>query len=302
MIKKIWKLCSLNRLGGVAILFILLAPLYTILFTQTIKPHASQEFSKTSVMITRYDGRSGGSGVILSSKRNESKVLTNSHVCEVVKNGGLVRSDDKKGMVKYYQRSNIHDLCLITVSTNFKINTVLAPEEPEIYEDATVSGHPRLLPNILTKGHFSGHEMITIMIGIRVCTPEEQENPNSSMYCLLLGGFPVIKNYEAQVISATIQPGSSGSAVFNDKGEIAGLVFAGSGDFGYGMIVPYSYVANFIEIELPHLLETTPTQDIDLIQSKASKTDWRKVCMENKDNEKIMEVCDLVSKSLLLGQ
>jgi len=300
--KKIWDLFALNRLGGFVVLCLIGIVIYSIFVTPTIKPRSSQDFSKTSVMITRYDGRSGGSGVILSSKRNESKVLTNAHVCEVVKAGGLVRSDDKKGMVKYYQRSNIHDLCLITVSTNFKINTVIAPEEPEIYEDATVSGHPRLLPNILTRGHFSGHEMITIMIGIRVCTPEEQENENSSMYCALLGGFPIIKNYEAQVISATIQPGSSGSAVFNNSGEISGLVFAGSGDFGYGMIVPYSYVANFMDIELPHLLETTPTQDIDLIQSKASKTDWRKVCTENKDNEKIMEVCDLVSKSLLLGQ
>ena len=274
---------------------------YHYLFGVTVTPKTAQEFSKTSVMITRYDGRSGGSGVIISSHRNESKILTNAHVCHVVANGGLVRSDDKKAMVKYFQVSNVHDLCLITVSTNFKINTVLAKEEPEIYEDAIVSGHPRLLPNILTYGHFSGKEMITIMVGIRPCVPQEINDPNTSFFCSLMGGMPIIKNYEAQVISNTIQPGSSGSAVFNKEGELSGLVFAGSGDFGYGMIVPYEYVANFFDVELPHLLETIPNQNGEA-DVNASKTDWKRVCTEYKTNSKIQEVCDLVSKSLLLGQ
>lgn len=271
------------------------------IFGVTVKPRTAGDFSKTSVMITRYDGRSGGSGVIISSKRNESKVLTNGHVCNVVQNGGIVRSDDKKGMVKYYQVSNIHDLCLITVSTNFRINTVLAPEEPEVYEDAIVSGHPRLLPNILTYGHFSGKEMISIMIGIRPCTPVEEEDPEVEYICELIGGYPIIKTYEAQVVSATIMPGSSGSAVFNKEGELSGLVFAGSGDFGYGMIVPYEYIANFFDVELPHLLERMP-RHVDGMEEIATKTDWKKVCSENASNPKIVALCDLVNKSLLLGR
>lgn len=271
---------------------------YHYIFGTTVQPKTTAELSKTSVMITRYDGRSGGTGVIISSRRNESKVLTNAHVCEVVKNGGIVRSDDKKAMVKYYQVSNVHDLCLITVSTNFKINTLLAKEEPDEYEDAIVSGHPHLLENIVTRGHFSGKQMITIMTGVRPCSEEETQGEDA-IFCILLGGFPIIKTYEAQVVSNTIQPGSSGSAVFNSAGELSGLVFAGSGDFGYGMIVPYEYVANFFDVELIGLAQVVPNQNGN--QSVAIKTDWKKVCTQNMDKRKIVKVCELVSKSLLLG-
>lgn len=299
MIANLLRKINLKNLLIGMVAFVVITTVYHFIFGETVKPKTALDYSKTSVMITRYDGRSGGSGVIISSKRNESKVLTNGHVCGVIKNGGIVRSDDKKGMVKYYQVSNTHDLCLITVSTNFKINTVLAKEEPEMYEDAIVSGHPHLLPNLVTYGHFSGKELITIMVGLRKCVPEELEAPDTGFLCSVLGGMPVIRNYEAQVVSATIMPGSSGSAVFNKEGELSGLVFAGSGEFGYGMIVPYEYIANFFDVELPHLLETIPNQygETDEV---ATKTDWKRVCSENAKNTKVQQVCDLVNKSLLL--
>ena len=288
---------------GTALMFSCLVALtvYQYFFGITIKPQKTAEFSKTSVMITRYDGRSGGSGVIISSGRHQSKVLTNAHVCNVVKKGGIVRTDDQRGMVEYYQVSQVHDLCLITINTNFKVNTVLASQEPVIYDESIVSGHPILYPNLVTKGHFSGKELITIMTGLRKCTEEEQKDPNISFLCMLLGGMPVVRTYEAQVISNTIQPGSSGSAVFNSQGEISGLVFAGSGNFGYGLIVPYPYLANFFDTELETLDKVKPTDDGLGSEVDMNKTDWKKVCYENLTNPKIAEVCNLVNKSLLMG-
>ena len=90
--------------AGIIAVIITSGTFLTYLFTvKTIKPKTNQEYSLTSVMITRYDGRSGGSGVILSSSKNSSKILTNAHVCEVVANGGIVRSDYEKGIVKNYK-------------------------------------------------------------------------------------------------------------------------------------------------------------------------------------------------------
>lgn len=272
---------------------------FIALKTVTVKPKNGQEYSFVSVMITRYDGRSGGSGVIISSSKNSSKILTNAHVCEVIKHGGIVRSDYTKGIVKNYKVSNIHDLCLITTNNNFKVNTLLAEDSPEIYEDAAVVGHPHLLPAIVTRGHFSQKELITILVGTRPCTDADRLNPNLDMFCGFFGLIPIVKTYEAQVVSSTIMPGSSGSPVFNSKGEIAGLVFAGSGNFGYAMVVPFEYISNFFEYELDNLPSLVPTDLITADSAESESSDWTSVCVKGVPAN-IKLICDLASRSLLL--
>ena len=271
----------------------------TGLYVPTVKPTKTVEFAKTAIMITRMDGRSGGSGVILRSNRSETKILTNKHVCQVVKNGGIVRTTEKTAMVKYYQESQIHDLCLITVNANFKVNTVVAQNAPDLYDDAIVSGFPRLLPNIVNYGHFSSYEIISVMVGMRDCTDEEWKDESTGFACFLFGGMPVIQQYEAQVVSNTIQPGSSGSAVFNKNGEISGLVFAGSGDFGYGHIVPLEYISTFLELELPDAKKLVPSAG----NKKAEVMDagLREKCtgMALFDG-KVREICTLINRNLEL--
>ena len=294
MKKKIdWlKVICLFGMGIVIISFI------KICISKTIHPTTNSEYSSTSVMITRFDGRSGGTGVVMSSTRSESKILTNAHVCSLLNGGGIVRSDRYKGIVKYFQVSDVHDLCLITTSSNFHVNTVLADVAPEPYDDAIVSGHPHLLPNIITRGHFSQKEIVQVITGFRLCTIEDVTGGENAEYCQSLGFVPLIKSYEAQVVSATIMPGSSGSAVFNSNGEIAGLVFAGSGEFGYGMIVPYEYVSTFFDIELPSLKPIFPNKDKQK-SGDGTKINWKNVCARPA-KYKIKKVCDLVSRSLLL--
>ena len=268
---------------------------YKKLFQTTVKPTNNQEYASTSVMITRYDGRTGGTGVIISSKRNQSQVLTNAHVCSLLKNGGIIRSDSNKGVVKSYQVSQVHDLCLITTNTNFHINTVISDNQPEVYDDAIVSGHPHLLPNIVTHGHFSQKEIVNILTGFRRCRITDLFGDNAE-YCQHLGVIPIIKSLEAQIVSATIMPGSSGSAVFNAKGELSGLVFAGSGAFGYGMIVPQEYLVSFFETELPMLEPIYPSNS----NSKPkNEVNWKSACSKPA-TRKIQKACELVSRSLLL--
>lgn len=282
-------------IAGVLLVFGLAVSVW---ISKTVRPTTNSEYSATSVMITRFDGRSGGTGVVTSSSRSESKILTNAHVCSLLNAGGIVRSDRYKGVVKYFQVSDVHDLCLITVSSNFHVNTVLADTAPEPYDDAIVSGHPHLLPNIITRGHFSQKEIVQVITGFRPCTIEDVTGGENAEYCQTLGFVPLIKSYEAQVVSATIMPGSSGSAVYNSNGEIAGLVFAGSGEFGYGMIVPYEYVSTFFDIELPSIKAIFPNKDKKK-SSDGTKINWRNVC-SHPSKVKIKKVCDLVSRSLLL--
>jgi S1-C subfamily serine protease len=283
---------------AIGLLSIVLAITIKFMMSGTVKPTKNSEYASTSVMITRYDGRSGGTGVIISSKRNESKILTNAHVCSVLKTGGIVRSDRVKGIVKAYQVSEIHDLCLVTTNTNFFVNTVVAGTQPEPYDDAVVSGHPHLLPNIVTKGHFSQKEAVKVLVGFRPCKIEDITSGGNAEYCQFLGIIPIIKTYEAQIVSATIMPGSSGSAVFNGNGEISGLVFAGSGEFGYGMIVPHEYIVSFFDGELKNIPLIYPSGLTEPAEQE-STVDWKSICSKPAST-KIKNVCDLISKNLLL--
>lgn len=212
------------------------------------KPTTNFELARVSVSIESKQIKSGGSGVILSSARNESVILTNKHVCEIVKSGGRVVYEGSSYEVQEVKPYPKHDLCFVKVFHSFGVNIKLAEYAPEKYTQATIVGHPRLMPTIMTHGHFSGKDIIKIMVGLRPCTPDDMEQ--YGLFCLFMGGVPVFKDFETQAVSATIQPGSSGSPVFNARGELSGLAFASSSqELSYAYIVPYEYVYDFLRTE-----------------------------------------------------
>lgn len=270
----------------------------------TVKPISDTDLAQTSVMVTRMDGRSGGSGVILESDSKGSVVLTNAHVCGVVKNGGKLTTESQTASVVSYKVSEKHDLCLITTNTNLGLSTKVAKAGSAPFSAAIVSGHPSLYPTVITRGHFSKYMDVTILVDIRPCTDQELDS-DLAMICMFLGGMPVLKQYEAQLISATIMPGSSGSPVFNDSGEIGGLVFAGSGELSYGLIVPQEYIANFLENELVNLKPQMPTNMIDvndLLQRKRRKADVEKLfeeCQKFETPQSVKELCTKLSSSII---
>ncbi len=207
-------------------------------------PQNNADFAKTSAMITLENKRSGGSGVIIKSLPNMSWVLTNKHVCQLIQNGGLVTTDQGSYPVYSFQVYSRHDLCLIKVLANLHQNNRLAERSPELYSGVVIAGHPALLPTIITRGHFTSHMIIQLMIDTKKC--DGSETGDDSFMCALTGQKPVVQSYEAQPVTATIMAGSSGSGVFNNRGEISGLVFAGSEGLSYGFIVPYEYVKDFL--------------------------------------------------------
>lgn len=210
-----------------------------------VRPKNAKEFAQTSAMIVLPTKDSGGSGVILKSSEKESIILTNKHVCEVIQGGGIVMTSGRDYKISQYKIYKKHDLCMIKVLANLGINTVVAEKAPEMYSHAYVSGHPSLLPHVLTDGYFSNYKTIEILVDMKECSEEDMEK--NALGCLFMGGVPVVKNFDAQLVTATIMPGSSGSGVFNEDGEISGLVFAGSAQgLSYGFIVPLSHVQNFI--------------------------------------------------------
>ena len=269
------------------------------------------DVTQSSVMITNIAGNSGGTGIIISSSETHSEVLTNSHVCRVVEKGGLVTGQAGKFLVASYRKSQMHDLCMITVEGNLKANTKVASKAPTTYyENALVSGHPQLMPNVVTSGHFSGRKVISVMKGIKPCTAEQANDPDTAFICAFVGGIPDIMQYDSTLVTATIMAGSSGSGVYNEKKELAGVVFAGSGDLSYGWTVPFESMKNFLDSEVNALPAEKPDNSVDILARLASHRgvdedamiEKLKEACEGPNRDKIKGACQLVSQDLIYNK
>lgn len=230
-----------NLLLSLALLF------STVTHADIFKPKSVADFKRTSVRITNKEKNSGGTGIIVQSYNNATHILTNKHVCHLIEPGGLVLYNDQEYQITHYKKFPDHDLCMVRIElANLNINLEVSKDMQEPSTLTNVSGHPSLLPHILTKGHLSDPKDVDILIDVKKCTIDDmKEHPDE---CFLLGGLPVVQTFKSNVVSNLIKPGSSGSGVFNDDGQLMGVVFAGdSRDFSFGFIVPQLYVLYFTE-------------------------------------------------------
>ena len=249
------------------------------------------DIRNSAVMITNRKGNSGGTGIILTSSRNDSVILTNAHVCGVVKKGGLVNTKFSSFNVTSIVESKLSDLCLIRVLADLGVNTELAEKEPQFYDKAIVSGHPGLMPNVITEGHYSGRKNIQVLTGVKNCTDKDLEDPEMGLICGFFSGrVPVVKNYESVLVTATIMPGSSGSGVYNQKFELTSVVFAGSGELGYAWTVPYEQVRNFLESEHASLNETVISQEVSMLDAVEDN---------NKNLKEIIAKCSIATEPVV---
>lgn len=289
------KLTTMQLIGGYLVLLSLTG---LVLMNINNKSNIHQN----SVMITNRAVNHGGTGIILKSDKNESTILTNDHVCKVVKgSGGIVRTAFGDYQVSSILESELSDLCLLTVAADLGINTKVAKVGPSFYDKAVISGHPALMPNVLSTGHFSGRSIIQVMTGFRPCTDDENSNPTLGMICAFFGGFPVVKSYESVLVTATIMPGSSGSGVYNKNNQLSGVVFAGSGELGYAWTVPYEQVVNFLTIESLSLKRQNIDNTMNLFagpdDSKKIKEVLKKCAIET--SEIILNYCNMLKKDTL---
>ncbi len=303
--KKISKLSKKAKAG--------LAALALIALAIAIHPHKAkpQDIISNSVTITNIAGTSGGSGTVLQSSDTLSLILTNSHVCNVVKHGGKVTGPAGSFIVSAFGQSKVHDLCMVAVEGNLKAETKIADRPPvAYYESASISGHPQLMPTVVTKGHFSGRKTIQVMRGMKPCTSDQANDPNTGLICALIGGLPDVMQYDATLVTATIMPGSSGSGVYNSKKELSAVAFAGEGNLGYAWAVPYESVVNFIRVESHFLQVQQPDNSVNVsIAGDDSKNSQESKILEklkqvcnSSDREKIKDTCRLFEQNMVYTQ
>lgn len=271
-----------------AALFVL-TPALLFLLGYKMAGNSKNDIRASSVMIVNRTMRHGGTGIILASGSAKSTILTNDHVCRAVKEGGVVRARTGDYQIATMIESELSDLCMITVLADLGVETSLSHSVPQFYDPAIVSGHPALMPNVISTGHFSGRQIISVMTGMRKCTEEELRDPVFGLACAFFGGLPVVRSFESELVTATIMPGSSGSGVYNEKNELSGVVFAGSEGFGYAWIVPYEQVVNFLYKEHQTLEEQTISQELSLVEKD-----------ERKNIREILQKCSTATEEIIV--
>jgi len=208
-------------------------------------PVTLEDFRSVTVQVTVPDGSTGGTGTILTSSIAGSVIVTNAHVCELVENGGLVVTTQGKFAVQKILKDPDHDLCLVGVTVNLGLKSKIASSTPKPGSNVRISGHPYLLPHMLVSGHLSNTMQVELITELLECS--EEDFSKSPMICMLLGGMPIVRVYNATTSSALIAPGNSGSAVYNDEGHIVALVFAGIGRaVSPALLVPHEYIVSFL--------------------------------------------------------
>lgn len=264
------------------------------------KENKEARITDATVMITSLKG-GGGTGVVISNGPLESRILTNNHVCEVVKKGGAVTTNSgKQHLISRIAQSSLHDVCLVYVQSDLGVSAKIAKNAPAKFSSASISGHPNLLPTVVSYGHIADNQIINVFMGVRPCTEADKETEDGAMMCAFFGGIPVLKTFEATLVTAVIMAGSSGSAVYNDAGELAGLAFAGSQGLSYAYTVPFSYVINFLNNEPKN--EQIVNYEVSLSELLASRSrKYYKHILNKCGNApaKIEAICKTVSQDII---
>lgn len=171
---------------------------------------------------------SHGSGFI-SNYKGFRGIVTNSHVCEIAKNGVQLyvktNLNEQTHRVEILHRDRSNDLCITTVPKKLRSKGLTLGMQPHEGDSIYILGFPYGNRKTFVSGEWTGEKTITILYSYskKEC-PGRFKNVISyfgkftTCYIDILSGE----------ITASIYPGNSGSAVVNNRGLVVGVVFAGS--------------------------------------------------------------------------
>lgn len=206
----------------------------------------------SSVVYVAKPGLGGGTGFVVADDHSHRYLVTNAHVCKAVKEEGSVDVMLEDGtMLKrpIVEISEKEDLCIIAAPNN--VPALSMGSGYDAGDMVYVLGHPGLQPLTFSKGEITHEGPVTI--GLYAIGDEEDEkrcvgiNERIIEVDIIFGTIRVcVKEYQSIHTTVEIFPGNSGSPLVNDRGEVIGVMFAGSSESHWGSAVTLEALKDLI--------------------------------------------------------
>lgn len=193
----------------------------------TIEEATEIAFSSVVVInATSTTSTSSGSGVIIGHSENYTYIVTCCHVIDGYKNYEVITSDNKLYDAKLIGGDPMTDLAVIAIEkTNLKEATIIADSNSlKVGSDAIAIGNPL--------GTLGG----TVTKGIVSATSRSIKMSDGSVHNLIQ-------------TDAAINSGNSGGGLFNNQGQLIGIVsakYSATGVEGLGFAIPSNTVRSIV--------------------------------------------------------
>lgn len=163
---------------------------------------------------------------------DQQTLVTNKHVVEGTNELQLSTSDGRDIEVTGAQSANLADLAIVRTTQQLDASPVLASADPQIGDVVSIIGYP------------NGGQL-TLTSGTVLDYTDDPLNEN-------LG--------QVAVADAEVEPGSSGSAVLNESGQVVGVVYAKSSS-GKTFFIPVSTLTTLLDTPADFTQAEEPTCD-----------------------------------------
>lgn len=204
------------------------------------QPLSPQNIYKTVgpsvVSVTNMAGTSGGTGFTMTTKSGKLVIVTNHHVCERYTEMML----NYVVLAKVIERDFEHDLCLLDGHYGLPLEI---GQEPRVYDDLYVVGHPYLNPKTPTQGNFLGEFVVPVgmMRGPLEGCPEGTVRAEGFFFIVC------IKYYQLGQTTVPTHPGNSGSPIVNNEAQLVGIINSGDTRTHNGGFVPVRHLRPLLD-------------------------------------------------------
>jgi S1-C subfamily serine protease len=183
----------------------------------TLSPDGFRTTERVAVRVRNVgcEGVSIGSGFAVSANR----LVTNRHVVAGAATLQVSTYDGQDLLVEASGTAVLADLAIVETSSPLPAAVELADTDPEIGADVEVIGYP-------------GGGRLTSSTGTVLAYDEDPLNANAG---------------EVIVSSAAAQPGSSGSPMYDEAGEVVGVVYAAAPDGGHSLAIPVTTLMDLLD-------------------------------------------------------